>query len=208
MFVVINPGHVYLGKGNINNTPGKCSPDGKIIEALWNKEVAHMVSDKLTSIGIDNFVAVAESESQSLKYPVRVCNDYCGKLGPNNVLFVSIHVNASGNGSWMQASGWSVYTTKGKTKSDDLAECFYDVAKKVFLGRKIRCDYSDGDSDYESDFYVIKNTRCPSVLIENFFMDNKSDCEFLQTRGCKLKCAQVIVEGIHKYIKDYESSKA
>ena len=28
---------------------------------------------------------------------------------------------------------------------------------------------TDGDSDYEANFYVLKNTKCPAVLTENLF---------------------------------------
>jgi N-acetylmuramoyl-L-alanine amidase len=28
---------------------------------------------------------------------------------------------------------------------------------------------SDGDPDKEANLYVIKNTKCPAVLTENFF---------------------------------------
>jgi N-acetylmuramoyl-L-alanine amidase len=38
---------------------------------------------------------------------------------------------------------------------------------------------ADGDSDKESNFYVLRNTKCPAVLTENFFQDTKKDVEFL-----------------------------
>ena len=30
---------------------------------------------------------------------------------------------------------------------------------------------SDGDRDWEEDFYILRKSRCPAVLTENFFMD-------------------------------------
>lgn len=92
---------------------------------------------------------------------------------------LSVHVNAAGNGGWYNATGWSAYTTIGKTNSDNLAECLYDAAEEVLIDKKIRTDKSDGDRDIESDFYVIKHSKCPAVLTENFFMDSKSDKEYL-----------------------------
>jgi N-acetylmuramoyl-L-alanine amidase len=55
------------------------------------------------------------------------------------------------------------------TGADKLAECMYWSAKKNLPGKKIRTDFSDKDSDYESNLYVLKHTNCPAVLTENFF---------------------------------------
>ena len=44
---------------------------------------------------------------------------------------------------------------------------------------KIRKDMTDGDPDKESGFYILKHTKCPAVLTENLFQDNKEDVGFL-----------------------------
>ena len=66
-------------------------------------------------------------------------------LDKNNVIVVSIHVNAAGNGTkWLNATGWSVFTCSGQTESDRLAECMCEAAIKNFPGRRIRTDFSMG----------------------------------------------------------------
>lgn len=200
--VIINPGHVFYTEGDKRNTPGKCSPDKSLREAVWNREVAAKVRDLLTKDGIQSVVAQANDEKVSLIYPVQVTKQCCDKYGAANCLFVSIHVNASGNGiQWMKAQGWSVWTTPGQNNSDKLATCLYNKAKEIFSDRKVRADFQDKDPDYEARFYVIRKAPCPAVLVENFFMDNKEDCEFLKTEDCKDRAAKVIVEGIKDYIK-------
>ncbi len=42
----------------------------------------------------------------------------------------------------------------------------------------MRCDFSDGDTDFESGFYILNHTMCPAVLIENLFQDTKFDATF------------------------------
>ena len=42
---------------------------------------------------------------------------------------------------------------------------------KNFLNRRIRTDMSDGDRDWEEDFYILRKSWCPAVLTENFFMN-------------------------------------
>ena len=91
-------------------------------------------------------------------------------------------------------------TTRGKTKSDVLAEYLYKRAEKNFKGRKIRKDTSDGDSDKEAGFYIIKNAKCPAVLTENFFYDNKDDLKYMTSEEGIHSVVRTHVEGIIDYI--------
>lgn len=111
-----------------------------------------------------------------------------------------------GNGSkWMEGQGWEAYTTKGKTNSDKLAECLYKRAEQNFKGRKIRKDTSDGDSDKESNFYIIKNSNCVAVLTENFFMDNKDDLQYMLSEEGKHAIVRTHIEGIIDFIEQKKS---
>ena len=115
---------------------------------------------------------------------------------------VSIHVNAAGNGSkWLNATGWSVFTCSGQTESDRVAECMCEAAIKNFPGRRIRTDFSDGDSDWEEQFYILRKSWCPAVLTENLFMDSRSDLEYLQSRVGKQAVVDTHVEGIVEYLE-------
>ena len=58
---------------------------------------------------------------------------------------------------------------------------------------------SDGDPDKESDFYIIKRTSCPAVLLENFFYDNLEECRWLQEEVSKKRIARAILHGIQYY---------
>ena len=119
-----------------------------------------------------------------------------------NVVLVSIHVNAAGNGGkWLTATGWSCYTCKGETASDKLAECMYESAAKNLPNMRIRTELSDGDRDWEKDFYILKYSWCPAVLSENFFMDNKSDIAFLNSRTGKDSIVITHVEGIIEWME-------
>ena len=132
---------------------------------------------------------------------VRRVNAACFLLGKQNVILVSIHVNAAGNGTkWLNATGWSVFTCSGQTESDRLAECLCESAIKNFPGRRIRTDMSDGYMDWEEGFYILRKSWCPAVLTENFFMDNPQDLDYLQTRSGKQAIIDTHVEGITEYL--------
>ena len=89
---------------------------------------------------------------------------------------------------------------KGQTDSDKLAECLCQAAIKNFPGRRIRTDISDGDMDWEENFYIFRKSLCPAVLTENFFMDNCSDLEYLQSRAGKQAIVDAHVGGIMEYL--------
>lgn len=194
MKVLIDPGHGI-------DTPGKRSPDGLFLEYLWNRQVADLLLERLVSMGIDSSLVVTETNDVTLRNRVNRVNTICNKVGASNVLLVSIHANAAGNGSsWMNAKGWSCYTSKGKTKSDQVAECLYDAFEEEFPERKIRKDMSDGDKDWEDNFYVLEKSRCPAVLLENFFYDNKEECAWMLQEETKRRIASATAKGIAKYV--------
>ena len=195
MKILIDPGHGI-------DTPGKRSPDGLLQEYLWNRQVADLILEGLVSAGIDASLVVTETNDVSLRNRVNRVNTICNRVGASNVLLVSVHANAAGNGSaWMNARGWSCYTSKGKTKSDQVAECLYDAFEEEFQDRKIRKDMSDGDRDWEENFYVLQKSKCPAVLLENFFYDNREECAWMLQEETKKRIASAAVKGIIKYIK-------
>ena len=192
---------ILIDNGHGHNTPGKRSPDGKFLEYAYNREIATRIVADLTDRGYNAQLLVPETEDIPLSERVRRINAHCNTLGKSNVILISIHVNAAGNGTkWLNATGWSCYTCKGQTTSDLIAECFYEAAKKNFPDRRIRTDYSDNDPDWEENFYILHHSLCPAVLTENFFMDNHSDLEYLQSRAGKQAIVDTHVEGITEYL--------
>ena len=196
MKILIDPGHGI-------DTPGKRSPDGLLREYLWNRQVADLILEGLVSAGVDASLVVTETNDVTLRNRVNRVNTICNRVGASNVLLVSVHANAAGNGSaWMNARGWSCYTSKGKTKSDQVAECLYDAFEAEFPERRIRKDMSDGDRDWEENFYVLQKSKCPAVLLENFYYDNREECARMLQEEPKRRIADAAVRGIIKYIKN------
>lgn len=194
---------ILIDNGHGENTPGKRSPDGILREYLYAREVADAIVRELVKRGYDAERIVRENVDVALTERTRRVNEYCGKAGASNVILISVHCNAAGDGSeWMKARGWSAYTSKGRTKADKLADCLYSIAESVFVGQQIRKDMSDGDPDWEENFYILQKTKCPAVLTENFFQDNKEDVDFLLSPEGKKQIVKVHVDGIIKYITE------
>jgi len=192
---------ILIDNGHGSDTPGKRSPDGRFLEWKYNREIAARVISELTALGLDAELLVPEETDIPLAERCRRVNAHCKSLGNSEVILISIHCNAAGNGSkWMNARGWSVYTSKGNTAADRLADCLCNAAIKYFKELRIRTDYSDGDPDFEENFYILRHTLCPAVLVENFFYDNQEDLRFLESEEGKVLITVVIEKGVNEFL--------
>ena len=196
--------YALIDNGHGVDTLGKCAPDKSILEYAYTRELAAAIYDRLTVCNnIKPILIVPERKDISLAERVKRINNYVNRYGAANCIMISIHLNAAGSGQWMNGTGWECYTTPGQNNSDKLAECLYDAAKVAFKGQKIRTDTTDGDSDKEAKFYIIKNSNCPAVLTESFFMDNKKDNEYLLSATGFNNIVACHAEGIKQYFKRY-----
>ena len=188
---------VLIDNGHGSNTPGKCSPDGRLREYAYTREIAERLVMELRKNGIDAERIVKEEIDVPLAERCRRANEYKA----SEAILVSIHCNAAGNGSdWMSARGWEAWTSVGKTKADKLATCLYEDAENCLPGMNMRKDMADGDPDKESQFYILRHTNCPAVLTENLFQDNREDVEFLLSESGKRAIVSLHVWGIMKYL--------
>ena len=195
MKILIDNGHGIQSKG-------KRSPDGKLLEYAYTRELARQIVKILQYRGYDSELLVPEDDDIPLSERVRRTNAHCQALGKSNVILISLHLNAAGDGTkWMNATGWSCYTCKGQTESDRLADYLYKAAEQILKNQVIRTDYArDGDPDWEENFYILRHSLCPAVLTENFFMDNRDDLEYIQSRAGKQAVVDTHVEGVLDYL--------
>ena len=192
---------ILLDNGHGIDTPGKRSPDGVLREYAWNRIIASRIITALTDLGHDAALLVPEQEDIPLPERCRRVNERCRLLGRDNVILISIHANAAGRGDrWYDATGWCAYTPRGDTRADALATCLYEAARFHLPGQRLRTDYTDGDPDQEADFYLLRHSLPPAVLVENFFMDAKPDCDFLLSADGQQRIVNLHVDGICRYL--------
>lgn len=193
---------ILLDNGHGKDTAGKRSPDGVFREYKFAREIAKDIETELTNKGYDVERIVPEERDISRTERVKRVNDICNQVGASNVILISIHCNAASNGKWSSARGWSAYTSKGETKSDELATMLYIEAAHNFSGQTLRKDFSDGDPDWEESFTILQKTKCPAVLTENFFMDNKQDVSYLLSLEGRTQIVKTHVDALIKYINN------
>lgn len=192
---------ILLDNGHGQTTSGKVSPDKSFYEYQFNRDIVDRVSMALKLNNIPYHIITPEVvQDISLTERANRVNRYCTQYGPENCLLISVHANAAGDGDWMNARGWSVYTTKGLTNSDKYATIFFDEANRLLpaYGQKLRADWSDGDPDWEENFTILYKARCPAILTENLFYDNKEDLKFLQSNLGRSIISQIHINAIKK----------
>jgi N-acetylmuramoyl-L-alanine amidase len=131
------------------------------------------------------------AKDMSLKDRVTIANSSINK---KNALYISLHNNAG------KGVGTEIFTSKGQTLSDTFAEEILNQFKVDMPNRKLRIDTSDGDKDKEENFYVLKNTIMPAILVEVGFFDNREDYEWLSNKTNIERVALSIVLGCEKAI--------
>jgi len=156
----------------VYQTSGKRSPvwdDGSILyEGEFNRAIVNRLVKLCKENNIDYVNLVDTQEDVSLGDRVRSANSIA-KSSDKKCIYVSIHANGFDKES---ANGWSVYTSPGKTKSDDIATILFEKSMREFKGEYMRKDTTDGDPDKESNFYVLVNTSMPAMItvINTFYL--------------------------------------
>lgn len=195
---------VLIDNGHGEDTPGKCSPDKRLREYRYCREIAQRVSRELSLRGVDALLLVPETTDTPLKERVRKANAWCNKLGSKNVVLVSIHNNAAGaDGKWHSATGFSVFISKNASaNSKRLAQMFTNRASEMGLmgNRSV-----PKEKYWVQSLAMTRDTNCPAVLTENLFQDNENDVRFLLSDEGKQTITKLHVETIIEYINTIKS---
>lgn len=196
MIILIDPGHGQ-------DTAGKRSPDGRLREYKYAREIAAEVVKRLKAQGYNAQQLVTEENDISLGARCKRANDVCNHFGKTNVLVVSIHLDAAGMGaSWFDARGFSARVSlNASARSKQLASHLFDSAQAQ--GLKTRFP-KPGQKWWPQNLAICRDTDCAAVLTESGFMDNKQDVEFLLSDKGREATINLHVEGIINYIKSIE----
>ena len=179
---LLDNGHGGVIDG-LYQTEGKRSPvwsDGSILyEGEFNRAIVARLAELLTEAGIKYVILTPEQEDVNLPERVRRANEWGGAV------LLSVHANAGGG------HGYEVFTSRGATPSDDIADIFLKAFADEFPDERMRTDTTDGDLDKEADFAILARTKIPAVLTECFFMDNEAECRaYLMTKDGRDRIAR------------------
>ena len=194
---------ILTDAGHGENTAGKRSPDGRLLEWKYSREIAAEVVKRLKSMDYNAQQLVTEENDISLGTRCKRVNDICKHFGASNVLVVSVHCNAAGaDGKWHDARGWQACVSlNASAKSKQLASYLFDAAQAQEL--KMRSP-KPGQKWWAQNLAICRDTLCPAVLTENLFQDNLADMEYLLSDEGRKAIVNLHVNGIINYIKSLE----
>lgn len=192
---ILDAGHGGLtSEGRYTTAPSKMHKysDGlTYFEGVVNRVITEIVFKHLELKQVDFALVYDDVDDTPLSQRVMIADNVYRK--DKRAIYLSIHSNAGGG------SGFEIFTSPGQTKSDKVGNIFCDVYQKCFPNFPMRKDLADGDADKEADFYVLRKTDCPAVLVENLFFDNRKEAEFLlstegqkQIANCIIQCIETV----------------
>ena len=158
---------------------------GATREGIYEKDITLDMSKRLEKI-LDkkgyNVLMIRDKDTYvSLQDRVKFTEDNGGDL------FISIHVNSS-----VTPDGVGIETHYFTPQSYEFAQ----IVHKEFAN----AIKSKDRGLFKSRFYVIKNTTCPSILVETGFISNPEERQELMTSERRQKTAEAIAKGIQKYL--------
>lgn len=189
MRILIDNGH---GIHTVN-----CSPDGRVREGIYCRDIAAEVVNRLNAEGYDATLVTPEDGDTQIGTRIARVNAECKKFGKEQCVLVSIHLDAKGrDGKWYPARGFSARVSLNASEgSKRLASVFSKLADERGLdGNRCKQPY------WPQNLGICRDTACPAVLTESAFMDNESDVEFLLSPEGREAIVALHVDAIKKYI--------
>lgn len=168
---------IGVDKGHTVQNGGVCGACGLLKESVENRPVGNKVIEKLRILGhtvIDCSCDYSKDRNEQLAAIVKKAN--AQKLD----LFLSLHLNAG------EGTGAEVYTTNTSGAKQE--------AKKLIETYCKRTGFRNRGHKY-AEFYVLRHTVAPAMLIEMAFVDTEADYKKWNNLGAEL-IANAIVEGI------------
>ena len=173
---------VFISAGHGGSDPGAVANGVK--EKDLNLSIALACRDELKRHGVEVKMSRAKDENDTLSEEIRECNAYDPDLA------VDIHNNAGGG------DGAEAFYHYGGGKSKTLAENI--LAEIVKVGQNSRGAKVRKNSQGKDYYGFIRETSCPSVIVECAFVDNAQDLKILATESDRQKVGRAIAKGVLK----------
>ncbi len=178
--VVIDAGHGGVDAGKVS---------GNVLEKDINLSIALILKEELDNLGYNTVMTRVDDDMPSNKQDEmwkrqKIANESDGDI------FVSIHQNSSNSSN---AKGFQVYYFAKSEESLKLANFIYDSIKNT-VNPSTRFEPIEN-----TDYYVLRTTKMPAVLVECGFLSNEGERWLLTTKEYQEKMAIGIAKGIDDY---------
>ncbi|SNZ03492.1 N-acetylmuramoyl-L-alanine amidase [Terribacillus aidingensis] len=171
--IIIDPGHGGKDPGAIGND-------------TVEKSVALSISKRLQNQLLHNGFDVKMTRSEDIFIPLADRASISNNWGAD--IFVSVHANSATTSA---AQGLESYYYGSSSSGKQLASSIQTA---------LAANTDNGDrGTRSSDFYVLRHTSMPAVLVETGFTSNPTDAVLLKDTGYQDKVANSIADGIKNY---------
>lgn len=220
--IVIDPGHGGKDPGAIGEFD-----DFKLKEKDVNLAIAHRLADLLRIRYPDRTILLTRTDDTypSLEQRVDMANTV--KLGETEaVIYISVHANASFNKNTRGFEVWYlnpnyrrtvVDEATAKEKGEDIAPIINTMLEEEFttesviLAQKVYEHMGDMIGKVSpargiraEEWFVVRNARMPSILIEVGFVTNKDEALLLSQDGYLRRIGDAIYNGVCDFIEHFE----
>lgn len=149
---------VFIGVGHGGSDPGAVK---YVVEKDINLKMAKACRDFLEAHGVTVLMSRTKDENDPLTEEIKECNAF------NPDVAIDVHNNAGGG------DGFEVYHSinggTGKTLASNIEA---EVLKIGQNSRGVKTRKNSAGKDY---YGFIRQTKCPAVIVEGVFVDNKAD---------------------------------
>ncbi|AET65801.1 N-acetylmuramoyl-L-alanine amidase [Desulfosporosinus orientis DSM 765] len=186
---------VMLDPGHGGYDPGAISAQG-IYEKEINLKIAQKVKEMLIPSGIEVFMTREEDldyvpsgvKGKTTKKQIDLNHRIEMAKEENADIFVSLHVNATKSGNNSGAETFYHYKSEPGKRLAELIQ--QEMIKITGMNRRIA---------KPGDFYVIKNTSMPAVIVEVGYLSSSKEQKKLQQSWYQEQLARAIAKGIANY---------
>jgi len=189
--IILDPGHGGFKSGTVNvknNYINDHISSNMIEEEDINLVISSLIYTQLSNYNYNVFMTRFLDNNVSLEQRCKIANSI------NADIFVSIHCNAH---IQKNISGMEIYHYKNSKEGIKISNILNEQFKNKFKARKHRIR--------EANFYVLKNTHMPSILIELEYMSNENGLNFLLNPEHQYDISVCITNGIIQYLTKKEN---
>lgn len=169
-------------------TEGGAVSVGGVNEWTYNSELAKLILDHLSEMGIEAFI-VSEYQGSGYTDAQKWLASYLKSRGAT--VAIELHFNSAS----ASATGHEWLFWASSTKGRQLAKDLDSAMLEMFPDFKQRGIKPKGSGDRGAEF--LKLTHCPSVIAEPFFGSNPEDWKLATEK--KHQIAQAIAIGLRHY---------
>ncbi|MBS3937716.1 MAG: N-acetylmuramoyl-L-alanine amidase CwlD [Peptococcaceae bacterium] len=187
--IAVDPGH-----GGVD--PGALGPDGLLekdivldvalrLRTLLQAAGASVVMTRETDTDLSDSALgrqYSRRKRQDLERRVRIVNESKAEI------LVSIHVNSMVSARW---SGAQAFFAEGSDEGQKLAQNLQEALREYLKNTNRQVA--------RGDFYMLRQSNCPAVLVEVGFISNPREASLLASEEYRRQLAWAIFAGILRY---------